>query len=462
MSEDEIDESRSGEGVTHQARPDARQGADASGDRTLTLDDSQASVANGGTLLLEIVGGPDRGRKYTIGAGRGRIRIGRHEDNEIALTDPAASRHHAEIERCENGAVVRDLSSKNGILLDGFRVQEAHLASECCLQIGTSLIKVERGEPTGLPPAAEGDKFDEMLGRSEPIRQVFRIIRKVADSQLTVLTTGETGTGKELVARALHYGSHRAAGPFVVVDCGSVPPDLMENELFGHECGAFTGATSVKRGLFELAEGGTIFLDEVGELSHGQQPKLLRVIEQGEVRRLGNPTPLPVDVRIVAATNRDLHEDVKAGRFREDLYYRLSVLQIHVPPLRERVEDIAMLANYFLVRLNSVSSQKVLARATLDVLRKYQWPGNIRELRHAIERAFLLSAGEVIHPSDVVPFLERHAKRPYRGGGTLAEVEKSAIEDALIACEGNKRAAARKLGVASSTLYQKLRRHRLK
>lgn len=454
MFEDEVNKSHPSERATH--------GAEASGDRTLTLDDSRECTAERDALLLEIVGGPDRGRRYTIAAERGRIRIGRHEDNEIALTDPAASRHHAEIERRGDGVVVRDLGSKNGILLDGFRVQEAHLVSECCLQIGTTLLKVERGVPGGASPDAGGDRFGEMLGRSEAIRQVFRIIRKVADSQLTVLTTGETGTGKELVARALHCSGHRADGPFMVVDCASVPADLMENELFGHERDAFTGATSVKRGLFELADGGTVFLDEVGELSHDHQPKLLRVLEQGEVRRLGNPNPLPVDVRIVAATNRDLHDEVKAGRFREDLYYRLSVVQIHVPPLRERVEDIALLANYFLARLNAVHSQKVLARATLDALRKYHWPGNVRELRHAMERAFLLSARDVIHPNDVVPFLEWHEKRPYRGGGTLAEVERSAIEDALIACEGNKRAAARKLGVASSTLYQKLRRHRLK
>jgi len=250
-----------------------------------------------------------------------------------------------------------------------------------------------RFEPLGESVELElssAETFGGIVGSSVPMRELFARLEKIAQSDATVLVTGETGTGKELVAEAVHEHSKRKSGPFVVLDCGSIPQNLIESELFGHEKGAFTGATHTYAGAFERSDGGTVFLDEIGELPLAMQPKLLRVLERKEVRRVGGSKTISTDIRVVAATNRDLGVEVNRGRFREDLYYRLAVARIHVPPLRERREDLALLVEHFLSITPGAEGTR-LEPGTVELMMKHDWPGNVRELRNVIERAVLLS-----------------------------------------------------------------------
>jgi DNA-binding NtrC family response regulator len=246
-----------------------------------------------------------------------------------------------------------------------------------------------------------------MIGRHPRMREIYAIIEKIAPTTTTVVIEGDTGTGKEVVAQTIHKLSSRASGPMMVFDCGAVPENLLESELFGHEKGSFTGAIMTRQGIFEMAHGGTLFLDELGELSLDLQPKLLRALEQREIRRVGSNKPIKVDVRVIAATNRNLEEEVRAGRFRQDLIYRLSVVRLFVPPLRERVEDIPLLVKHLLkigaYSKNPDGSPRVtgISREALDFLCSYQWPGNVRELVNVVERACSFSEGEIIQASDL-------------------------------------------------------------
>jgi len=299
------------------------------------------------------------------------------------------------------------------------------------------------------------------VGSSSAMRALLEMIGKVARSTLPVLVTGETGTGKELVARSVHEASGR--GPFVPVNCAALPEHLLESELFGHERGAFTGADKVKTGLFEEAQGGTLFLDEVGELPAPLQPKLLRALEEGEIRRVGATRPIHVDVRLVAATNRDLEEEVAAGRFREDLFWRLNGLALHVPPLRERPADIPALVEHYLARF--AADRLGAARMTpeaLTLLASYPWPGNVRELRSVVERATTLAAGGPVGV-DVLPDRVRHGgllratiQEAANRQLSLAEVERAYILEILRIAGGNKSRAAEILGLDRKTLYRKL------
>jgi two-component system response regulator HydG len=303
----------------------------------------------------------------------------------------------------------------------------------------------------------------EIIGESPAIRQVLALVKQVAPSASTILIQGESGTGKELVARALHEGSPRRGRPFVRVNCAALPETLLESELFGYERGAFTGAAARKEGRFELADGGTLLLDEVGDLSAVTQAKLLRVLQEGEFERLGGTKTLKVDVRIVAATNQDLALLVKERRFREDLYYRLNVITIEVPPLRERAEDIPLLAQHFL-RVHAAKNHREMngfTEAALARLRDYPWPGNVRELEHAVERAVVLARGGLIDVADLPPAVSqaepaaRVVSIPV--GMPLDEVEQRLIEETLRLTKGNKELAAKLLGIASRTIYRKLK-----
>ena len=303
----------------------------------------------------------------------------------------------------------------------------------------------------------------EIIGESPAIRQLLALVKQVAPTSATVLIEGESGTGKELVARALHEGSARRERPFIRVNCAALPETLLESELFGYERGAFTGAVARKEGRFELADGGTLLLDEVGDLSAPTQAKLLRALQDGEFERLGGTKSLKVDVRIVAATNQDLAALVKQHRFREDLYYRLNVITIRIPPLRERVEDIPLLAQHFL-RLYAAKNHRTLdgfTEAALAQLRAYPWPGNVRELEHAVERAVILARGTLIDVADLPPAISqteavtRVVSIPI--GMPLDEVEQRLIEETLKLTKGNKELAAKLLGIASRTIYRKLR-----
>jgi transcriptional regulator with GAF, ATPase, and Fis domain len=314
--------------------------------------------------------------------------------------------------------------------------------------------------------------FHQILGRSPAILAALARAEKVAPTETTVLLTGESGTGKELVARAIHYASARAEGPFLAVNCAALPETLLEDELFGHERGAFTGADRQKAGRFELAAGGTLFLDEVGELSPGVQAKLLRVLQEREFQRVGGTTTLRADVRIIAATNRNLEQAVDTGQFRKDLFYRLNVFTVHLPPLREREEDVLLLAEHFTRMLAPIIGQVAagLSREARDVLRAHSWPGNIRELENAVERALILSEGGPLTPAqlgitprasppaaDAVPSSASHPE-PLATADSLHQVERRMVLDALAKAKGNKSRAARLLGLTRFQLYTRLKR----
>jgi two-component system response regulator HydG len=311
-----------------------------------------------------------------------------------------------------------------------------------------------------------------IIGISEPMRRVFEAIALVAPTEATVLIQGESGTGKELVAQAIHANSPRRAGPLVTVNCSALPETLLESELFGHERGAFTGATERRIGRFELAHGGTIFLDEIGELTPAAQSKLLRVLQSQEFERVGGTKTLKVDVRVIAATNKDLEAAVRGGQFREDLLYRLRVFPLTVPPLRERRDDIPLMADHFLKRYVERHRRQIrgLTPRALDLLMRYDWPGNVRELEHALERAVILARGEHITPEELPPNIRAIGGDP--GGTTpqeppvpvglrLKEVERELIHKTLERTGGNRTKAAEILGISRATLHNKLKEYGL-
>ena len=309
----------------------------------------------------------------------------------------------------------------------------------------------------------ERNDADRLVGHSQEIVAIYKLIARVAALDTTVLIQGETGTGKELVARAIHYTGPRADRPFVVIDCAAIPEPLFESELFGHERGAFTGAITTRRGLLETAQGGTCFLDEVSELSGALQAKLLRVLQDRVLRRVGGNDPIPVDVRLVAATNRDLRKRVEDGLFREDLYYRLNGVTIAVPALRERGDDVAVLAEHFARKYAPVAGKSVegFAPDTLEALRAYAWPGNVRELEHAIERAVALARSPLLLPEDLPADVRAQAARvpelPQKRM-TLAELKHWYVALVLDEADGNKVRAAELLGIDRRTLYRILER----
>lgn len=306
--------------------------------------------------------------------------------------------------------------------------------------------------------------FHQILGKSKAIQAVFELIRRVADSPTNVLITGESGTGKELVAKAIHYNSSRKEAPFVPVNCAAIPEQLLESELFGHMRGSFTDAKADKRGLFEEAQKGTLFLDEISELPLMLQAKILRAIQEREIRRVGATKPVSVDVRIIAATNLNLSEEVKNKRFREDLYYRLNVIELKLPPLRERLEDIPLLVAAFLKKCSEAGRKEVkgVSESALAMLMDYPWPGNVRELENVIERAVTLSRGEKISPDDLPQAVQgargdrRVLDEAAEKSLPLHEIEKEYIKKVLDKTGGNKYQAAHALGIDRKTLYRKL------
>ncbi len=337
---------------------------------------------------VEVLAGPDAGlvRDLEVPA----IRIGARRGNDVQLSDSKVSGLHCEIRLDDRGYRLRDVDSTNGTFVGGYRVNDLYIHPGTQISVGSTKLRFEPlGESFEVELSAT-DRFGGMIGQSVKMRELFARLEKLAASDATVLISGETGVGKELVAECLHEYSPRTSRPFIVLDCGAIPQNLIESELFGHERGAFTGATSSYAGAFERADKGTLFLDEIGELPLAMQPKLLRVLERKEVRRIGGTKMIGVDIRVVAASNRDLGVEVNRGRFREDLYYRLAVARVHVPPLRERREDIQLLIEHFLsITPNAQDTQ--LAPETIELMMKHDWPGNVRELRNVIERAVLLA-----------------------------------------------------------------------
>ncbi|MBI5547190.1 MAG: sigma 54-interacting transcriptional regulator [Deltaproteobacteria bacterium] len=339
-------------------------------------------------VRLKVLKGPDKGTAVTLD--RDEILIGSAEGAHLKLTDPTVSRNHCVIRLTPKGPLLRDLGSTNGTRVEGVELREGYVPPGACLELGNTRVRFEPLDESVQIPLAQSERFGRLLGRSAAMRRLFAQAGNVAASNVTVLIEGETGTGKDALAESIHQASPRANGPLVVVDCGAVPPNLFESELFGHEKGAFTGADRARAGAFEEADGGTLFLDEIGELPLLLQPKLLRVLEAREVRRLGSVQPRKIDVRVVAATNRDLREEVNRGTFRQDLYYRLEVMRLRVPPLRERPEDIPVLAEHFRRLARSGADVPAISEEALRTFQAHPWPGNVRELRNAVERLVVL------------------------------------------------------------------------
>ena len=388
------------------------------------------------------------GMTVEVRVGQKEIKIGRGHEADLQLPDPSVSRLHAKVFRVGRQYFLADLRSRNGTHADGKRITQLALEDGRMFQVGPFRIHFHRPasgfpageEPTVSPgtatvlagsvaaapvrvtkrtgaPSSDGEGPFGLIGGSAHVRKLIATIRRVAASDVPVLIEGETGSGKELVARGIHDASARRERPFIVVNCGAISPELIESELFGHEKGAFTGATAQRKGAFELANGGTIFLDEIGELPIALQPKLLRVLEQKEVKRVGGNDLLLADVRILAATNRNLREEVARKTFREDLYFRIGVITVPVPPLRDRREDVAPIARHFLSGMENSTSGSLpdLSPAALDALISHDWPGNVRELRNAIQRGVVMAErGELTGPD--FSFL-RHGSEAGRRSG---------------------------------------------
>jgi transcriptional regulator with GAF, ATPase, and Fis domain len=345
-------------------------------------------------IIVVVLSGAQRGQRVRL---VDRLRIGKAPENDLVLNDDTVSRQHCELERQAQGVLVRDLDSTNHTKVGLMAVREAVVESGATISVGRVELglRVEPRQAMVLP--SESKEFGETIGHSIAMRTIFGVLERIAPTDAAVLLEGETGTGKDVIARSIHQTSPRKDKPFVVVDCGAVSYSLIESELFGHERGAFTGAVAARQGAFELAGRGTVFLDEVGELPIDVQPKLLRVLESGEFRRVGGNRTLRAEARVVAATKRDLKAEVERGKFREDLYFRLAVVPIAVPPLRTRREDVPPLVDRFLdlaKKRDPAAARISLSSATLSALTAHDWPGNVRELRNVLDRAiYIATAG---------------------------------------------------------------------
>lgn len=349
---------------------------------------------------LVVIEGPDLNKKIELN--RKSIKIGKKEDNDFALSDSAVSRYHSEVQMTGDAFVLNDLDSTNGTCINDIRVKQAYLSPGDVISLGNTKIEFQAYDEDLRIKPSDRTEYGDMVGKSKKMRQIFGVLEKVSPSLATISIQGETGTGKELVARAIHETSHRKGKPFIVFDCSAVAANLIESELFGHEKGAFTGAVKQHKGAFEAANGGTVFLDELGELPLDLQPKLLRALEQREIKRVGSTQTVSLDVRVVCATNRDLKKEVEEGNFRADLYYRLSVVKIMLPSLRERSEDIPLIIQKLLSHARYNRNPDNTYRVTrveddaLKMLQRYTWPGNVRELSNILERAVSMAPGESI------------------------------------------------------------------
>jgi two-component system response regulator GlrR len=442
--------------------------------QTLSLD-GNARLPPGAVrrFRLTVVEGPKTG--LTWESSSDRCSIGFHPSNDLVVEDATVSRFHCEVRIGEDGARVRDLDSRNGTVVDGVRVADGFLRGGSLLKLGRVGLRFEFSSESNRLPVSSGNNFGNLVGASVAMRTAFALLERASASDVTVLLEGETGTGKGVAAEGIHRASTRREGPFLVVDCGAIPPNLLESELFGHEKGSFTGAVNKRVGAFEEASGGTIFLDEIGELAQDLQPKLLRVLESKEFRRVGANAMRQTDVRVVAATNRDLRAEVNAGRFRSDLYFRLAVVKVTIPPLRERPEDIPITVDQVLRALGAGESQTQPLRTPdfFAALQHSAWPGNVRELRNYLERCLVFQ--DALPVSNEGPRVGGgagaaawaaaiDAKLPYAEARrqALDGFERSYAEALLREHSGKVAAAAAAAGMDRVYLYRILRRHGIK
>lgn len=418
---------------------------------------------------VTVVGGPSAGRAFALT--RATATVGRHPTNDVVVADPRVSGTHVELARVGDRVRVHDVGSTNGTWLGGHRVTDMELAQGAELTIGDSVLRFDV-DPTVAPaPAPERENFGDLVGRSNVMRELFATLERIAPKELGVLIQGEAGTGKEEIARAIHAASTRAKGPFVVIDATALPEALTESLLFGHEQGAFPGAGDARPGFFEAARGGTLFIDEVGELPTALQSKFLRVIERKEVTRVGAHAPIVVDVRVLTSTQRDLRNAIDKGRFREDLYFRLAQVRISVPALRQHVEDLPLICAKLLARAGSDAMIDVDA---LEHLGSMPWPGNVRELDNVLARASALAREGVIRRADIAG-----EGQGFRGTadertaldltGTFSEAKDRAIERfekaylglLMRRCQGNLSAASRQADIARHHLRDLLKKRGL-
>jgi DNA-binding NtrC family response regulator len=414
---------------------------------------------------IVVISGPDEGSKVALD--RDVVRVGSAKENDLVLTDRTVSRHHCELRRTPAGWEVHDLGSTNGTAYAGSRLHAAVIPLGAVIDVGKTKVELREVTERRRVPLSRRTRFGDLVGESPAMRRVFSLLERAAESDVTVLLEGETGTGKELAARALHQHSRRASSPFVVVDCGAVSGSLIQSELFGHAKGSFTSADRDREGAFEAAHGGTLFLDEIGELPLELQPMLLRVLELREVRRIGETASRPVDVRLVAASNRELPTEVREGRFREDLFYRVGVLRIRMPALRERREDIPTLVKHFLRSRPGIE----ISDSILHRLGRAPWPGNIRELRNVVERGVLLSfdevaqgAGEGLEPAPTSTTPKVSLDIPFKEAkeGLVGAFEREYLQALLKRTAGNVSRAAREAGIDRKHLERLMKKHRIR
>ncbi|MDX2086656.1 MAG: sigma 54-interacting transcriptional regulator [Kofleriaceae bacterium] len=416
---------------------------------------------------LRVVDGPDRGLEIDLPPVG--VVIGTERTCDVVLTDSFVSRRHCSISPTAAGFVITDLGSKNGTVIDGVAVGKVVAPPGVALRVGKTLLQLmPADEVLDIPPSVN-DRFGSLYGGSTAMRQVFAILERASKSNAPVLFLGESGTGKELMARGVHDASPRKDGPFVVFDCGASTETLIESDLFGHTKGAFTGAAGDRQGAFAAAHGGTLFLDEIGDLPVALQPKLLRMLEAGEVAPLGGRKSERYDVRIVAATHRDVFGEVARGGFRGDLYYRLAVVEVHVPPLRQRTGDLATLIAMFLERAGAKHLAATVGGPALERLERYHWPGNVRELRNVITRAVALAGPDddfqslpfVLRPTMAAPETTTvRADRPFHEAKDemVAKFEREYLTDLVQRAGGNLSQAARIAGLERKFLYKLLER----
>ena len=450
---------------------------------------SNAFVVSLPRFTVRVVAGPDTGQEAQ--SVDGRLSVGTAEGAVLRLTDPTVSRYHVDFEATTQGVVVRDLGSTNRTLLNEVSIREVAVTRDVELEVGRSRIRVKFDVERSTVAAPLSSEFGMLIGQSTAMKLVFAALERTAATNAPVLITGESGTGKELAARAIHQASSRSAGPFEVVDCGGLPGSLIESELFGREGDG--GSEGDREGAFERAEGGTLFLDELGDLPLALQPKLLRALGEGEIRRVGGARPKQVNVRIVASTNRDLRRHVNSGQFRADLYYRLAVIQIRMPPLRERLEDMSLLVRSLLGDIAEDRNLEVHIEPDtqlIEALSRHSWPGNVRELRNYLEQLVILrtapdlaSEGDPakakllagdgsatpgasgVAPTSVgADAFEALQRLPLRMAKAelLERFERHYVTQLLQATGGNVAEAARRASVDRVTLFRTIRRYGLK
>jgi len=403
---------------------------------------------------VTVVDGPDQGAR--IQSAGDELAIGTNDGNDLRLTDPAVSRHDCALRACERGLELRDLGSRNGTFVGDLEITSGYVRSGMQIRIGKTTIALQVLDHDLEQPIAAGHQLGPLLGGSIAMRRLYPMIEKCGQSSATVLIHGETGTGKELIAEAIHDASERKRQPFIVIDCSALSHDLAESELFGHERGAFTGAEVRRIGAFESAHGGTIFLDEIGELPLLLQPLLLRALENRTIRRVGSNEQRPVDVRVIAASHRDLRSLVNDKRFRADLYYRLNVIRIAVPPLRERAGDVEVLAAHFWTTFRPAQEAPP---ALLRHLAAQSWPGNVRELRNAVERVALLGFSGATARGATEPGTPEELTYQEAKERAVLAWERGWVERLLATHGGNLSRAARAARMGRSNLREIARHH---